>query len=129
MFGVARNVLNNQNRGSRRRTRLAARLAAEVEVVAPDHAPLSDAQRLVQTALAYLSPEARELLMLVALDGLSSAEAGVALGISPVTARVRLHRARKELREWMKRDEPVGHVEAHNRSGPAADRMEVTQWT
>jgi RNA polymerase sigma-70 factor (ECF subfamily) len=34
---------------------------------------------------------------LVALDGLSAREAGQALGIGPVAARVRLHRARRRM--------------------------------
>jgi RNA polymerase sigma-70 factor (ECF subfamily) len=37
------------------------------------------------------------VLELVALDGLSVRDAGRALGIGPVAARVRLHRARKAL--------------------------------
>ena len=38
------------------------------------------------------------MLELVALDGLSVSEAGQALGIGAVAARVRLHRARRRLR-------------------------------
>jgi RNA polymerase sigma factor (sigma-70 family) len=44
-------------------------------------------------------PEAeRAVLELVALDELSVAEAAAAAGLRPVTARVRLHRARRKLR-------------------------------
>jgi RNA polymerase sigma-70 factor (ECF subfamily) len=42
-----------------------------------------------------LSESDRELLLLVAWEGLTHAEAAAALGISPVAARSRLHRARK----------------------------------
>ena len=40
----------------------------------------------------------RAVLELVAIDELSLAEAAAAAGIRPVTARVRLHRARRKLR-------------------------------
>jgi RNA polymerase sigma-70 factor (ECF subfamily) len=41
----------------------------------------------------------RAVLELVALDELSLAEAAAAVGIRPVAARVRLHRARRKLRD------------------------------
>ena len=44
--------------------------------------------------MAELSDEDRALLELVALDGLSVADAARALGVKPGTARVRLHRSR-----------------------------------
>lgn len=40
----------------------------------------------------------RAVLELVALDELSLTEAAAAAGVRPVTARVRLHRARRKLR-------------------------------
>jgi RNA polymerase sigma-70 factor (ECF subfamily) len=49
----------------------------------------------LRAALAGLSESDRELLLLVAWEGLTHAEAAAALGISPVAARSRLHRARK----------------------------------
>ena len=48
--------------------------------------------------LAGLPAGERAVLELVALDGLSAVEAGQALGIGSVAARVRLHRARRRLR-------------------------------
>jgi RNA polymerase sigma factor (sigma-70 family) len=48
----------------------------------------------LRSALDGLSDSDRELLLLVAWEGLSHAEAAAALGISPVAARSRLHRAR-----------------------------------
>jgi RNA polymerase sigma-70 factor (ECF subfamily) len=48
--------------------------------------------------LAELPAGERAVLELVALDGLSVHEAGRVLGISPVAARVRLHRARRRVR-------------------------------
>lgn len=48
-------------------------------------------------ALAALNDTDRELLLLVAWDGLSNAEAAQVLGISKATFGVRLHRARARL--------------------------------
>jgi RNA polymerase sigma-70 factor (ECF subfamily) len=50
-------------------------------------------------ALAMLSEDDREVLLLVTWEQLSPAEAAVALAIPPGTARSRLHRARALLRE------------------------------
>ena len=48
----------------------------------------------LRAALSSLSEAEREVLLLVAWDGLSPTEAGVVLGLTPVAARSRLHRAR-----------------------------------
>ena len=59
-----------------------------------------DAERLyprLERALARLSPGDRDLLLLVEREGLKPSEAARALGIRPVTARVRLLRARRKL--------------------------------
>ena len=49
----------------------------------------------LRAALGGLTESDRELLLLVAWEGLTPAQAGAALGISPVAARSRLHRVRK----------------------------------
>lgn len=49
------------------------------------------------SALASLSESDRDLLLLVAWDGLTPEQAGAALGISRRTLAVRLHRARQRL--------------------------------
>ena len=48
----------------------------------------------LRAALTALTASERELLLLVAWEGLSPAEAGAVLGLTPVAARSRLHRAR-----------------------------------
>ncbi|MFC7713576.1 sigma factor-like helix-turn-helix DNA-binding protein [Nonomuraea recticatena] len=61
-----------------------------------------DAERQMRHALEAMRdlPEGeRAVLELVAIDQLSVAEAAAALGIRQVTARVRLHRARRALLE------------------------------
>ena len=51
----------------------------------------------VMAALAQLKTIDRDLVLLVAWDELSVAEAGQVLGLRPVTARSRLHRARQRM--------------------------------
>jgi RNA polymerase sigma-70 factor (ECF subfamily) len=46
-------------------------------------------------ALRQLAPIDREALLLVAWEGLTSAQAARAVGVAPVAFRVRLHRARR----------------------------------
>ncbi|MFZ1925057.1 MAG: RNA polymerase sigma factor [Solirubrobacteraceae bacterium] len=55
-------------------------------------------------ALACLNDAERELLLLIAWDGLSPAEAATVLGIKPATARVRLLRARRRLTQALSRE-------------------------
>jgi RNA polymerase sigma-70 factor (ECF subfamily) len=55
-------------------------------------------------ALARLNDVDRELLLLIAWDGLSPAEAATVLGIKPATARVRLSRARRRLTQALSRE-------------------------
>lgn len=55
----------------------------------------------LRLGLAAISPGDRELLLLVAWDGLSVAEAAEVLGMTPVAARSRLHRARARARQAM----------------------------
>ena len=55
-------------------------------------------QAQTYAAMRRLAQCDREVLELVALDGLGALEAARALGISPVAARVRLTRARRRLR-------------------------------
>jgi RNA polymerase sigma-70 factor (ECF subfamily) len=53
--------------------------------------------RAVRAAIDALPEVDRELLTLTVWDGLSVAEAAIACGLVPGTARVRLHRARRRL--------------------------------
>ena len=64
---------------------------------------------LVLRALSRLSEPDREALLLVAWDGLSTAEGAIALGCSQTAFKVRLHRARRRLRSELgrlERDRP-----------------------
>ena len=93
LYGIATNVVREHLR-----KRPAHGLVDDEPVVdwdAVDARLDADAQRDdLRRALEVLSPDDQRLLLLVAWDGLSPAEAGAVLGLTPVAARSRLHRAR-----------------------------------
>lgn len=98
---------------ARRRRRTFARLRAMLDRVSvvpaqPGRSPEDDAlsterSRLVTEALAELSHEHREALLLVDLGSLSGVEAAKALGVPPGTLWRRLHEARAELHARVRR--------------------------
>lgn len=99
LLAVARRVLANQRRRSATQDRAVASAAVERALPAEPHAGL-DAP--LQRALLQLAEKDRELLTLIAWDGLTPAEAGQVLGVSSVGARVRLHRARRRLESLLR---------------------------
>ncbi len=96
LYGTARHVLANQNRGARRRDRLTERLRGELCRELATARPREESAFL--QALAGLKETDRELLMLIGWEELTPAQAARTLGISPLAARTRLHRARRRLR-------------------------------
>jgi RNA polymerase sigma-70 factor (ECF subfamily) len=96
LYGTARHVLANQERGTRRRDRLTERLRDELRQQLPVQ-PAQEGSAFIE-ALARLGEADRELLMLIGWEELTPAEAAQTLGISPLAARTRLHRARRRLR-------------------------------
>jgi RNA polymerase sigma-70 factor (ECF subfamily) len=99
LLGVARRVLANQRRAAGRRLALAQRAGLE-RAAEPERRPILE-------ALERLSESDRELLLLVAWDGLSPGEAAAALRCSRTAVKVRLHRARRRLRTELERLEPT----------------------
>jgi RNA polymerase sigma-70 factor (ECF subfamily) len=96
LLGVARRVLGSHRRAEGRRAGLARRLA---ENAAPAIVAQVSGDRQLGLALERLSESDRELLLLIAWDGLAPAQAAAALGVKPSTLRVRLLRARRRLRD------------------------------
>jgi RNA polymerase sigma-70 factor (ECF subfamily) len=92
LYGVARRTLANHRRSAARRASLVHRLQIE----APGGAVSAVDERLLD-ALRTLPRRDREVLMLLAWEGLTPAEAAQVLGCSAVAYRIRLHRARKRL--------------------------------
>lgn len=101
LLGVARNLSRNARRKSQRE----AAFVNDVSAVTVPWAemPIEDraASAEVMGALAQLKAVDRDLILLVAWDELTPSEAGQVLGLRPVTARSRLHRARQRLSALM----------------------------
>lgn len=98
LYGVARRVLANQRRGERRRERLEVRLLLEPSVWRPAARAEDDVDLdAVARAFHRLPARDREVLELVAWEGLAPRDLSIVLDCSLATARVRLHRARKRL--------------------------------
>ncbi|HUJ56465.1 MAG TPA: sigma-70 family RNA polymerase sigma factor [Gaiellaceae bacterium] len=98
LLGVARKVIAGQFRSQSRRDALAARLrATDVEDTPADPASALADRDEVLAAFAALGERDREVLRLIAWDGLSNAEASDVLAITRLAFAVRLHRARRRL--------------------------------
>jgi RNA polymerase sigma-70 factor (ECF subfamily) len=98
LFGVARRVIANQRRGERRRSALSDRLVENFDQGAFETAGSPDEASALARAFASLSESNRELLSLVAWEGLTREELAIALGTTRAVVRLRLHRAGKRLR-------------------------------
>jgi len=107
LLGIAARCLADHLRDQYRRADAFARLGARPSL-SPDETErveaMIDAARLaapLEQGLRQLTDNERELLLLVAEEGLPVAEAGRALGIPAPAARMRLNRARRKLRPFM----------------------------
>jgi RNA polymerase sigma-70 factor (ECF subfamily) len=96
LLGIARRVLANRRRSEARAAALRERLASAPRVLVDQQSGTSLDPRL-EMALRALSEQDREILLLVAWDGLEPVRAARVLGIRPGTFAVRLHRARRRL--------------------------------
>lgn len=97
LLGVARKTLSTHRRSAGRRRSLVTKLEAEASSVWSEQANESR----VAEALMRLSAKDREAITLVAWEGLRPSEAAVVVGQSPMAFRVRLHRAKRRLREQL----------------------------
>jgi len=107
LFGVARNVVNAERRRTARALTVEHRIAgrrllddAEIARMEARIDAAADARRAYQ-AMDRLSEADRAVLELAALDGLALPDVAQVLGITPVAARVRLHRARRRIRDLL----------------------------
>lgn len=96
LYATARRVIANQGRSRRRRIALEERLALEAAVSPAD--PSDGEAALVHEALRRLEPRDREVLLLAEWEGLSPGQIAAVMGCLAVTARGRLHRARRRFR-------------------------------
>lgn len=93
LYATARRVLANHRRAQRRRANLAG--ALESEPLVTTSAPPGAESHRVAAALAELREDERELLLLVAWEGLDATALAAVLRCSRNAARIRLHRARR----------------------------------
>jgi len=105
LYGVATHVAAGQRRRQQQVLDLHTRLKGR-RLLGPDDYERIDEQidaarrvRALHAAVAALPPSEREVIELVAVDGLTPQEVAAALGLRPITARVRLARARRRLRD------------------------------
>lgn len=94
LLACARNVLANSQRGERRRAALIERLTT---TAGRSGVRIEDGGSTLAAAFATLGERDRELLLLIAWDGLSPERAAAVLGCSQRAFAMRLHRARKRL--------------------------------
>jgi RNA polymerase sigma factor (sigma-70 family) len=118
LYATARRVLANQQRSFRRRAALQERLALEAAAATHEPPPLGEETALVHEALKRLVPRDREVLLLAEWEGFTPAEIGEVVGCTAVTARGRLHRARRRFQtlfEQLSRDPTPAAAEARLR--------------
>jgi len=107
LFGIARNVVRSEQRRAGREQRANARFEGRRLLDADDVVRLQERidaaarSRELYAALEALPDGERAVFELGALDDLSPREVAAVLGIHPITARVRLHRARVALRSQL----------------------------
>src|SRR3954466_15874121 len=107
LFTVARNLYWNYRRDTLVEDTAATELLTLWPAPAPwpspfDLAVAGELERRIERALATLSPQYREVLLLVGREGLTPTEAAVGCGISPEALRQRLSRARAALAEKLR---------------------------
>jgi RNA polymerase sigma factor (sigma-70 family) len=100
LLTVAHNHLRNHRRRLARDRALVERLPPPQDVPPPSE-PTALGWREIRRALDALTDDDRELVLLVAWDGLSPAQAASVLGLTPAAARTRLHRARARLADLL----------------------------
>lgn len=114
LFGVARNVVRNHHRSIFRRERLAHRLSAVAEAETVEPIERDDA---LWFALARLSPDDRDLLMMRAWEQLSIGDIASLLDCTPNAASLRLHKARGRLRTELTAEADDGAAKERGSSG------------
>jgi RNA polymerase sigma factor (sigma-70 family) len=104
LYGVATNVLRNHQRSELRRLDMLGRMAAESRFVSSVAASIDDAvifaatAQSVAAAMVALQSDWRDVVLLIAVQGLSYEDAALALNVPVGTVRSRLFRAREQLR-------------------------------
>ena len=108
LFGIARRVHTRQRRRTKSFLRLVSKNTnAQIAYAGEETSAIEsaiDAARAaseMREAMQRLSAGEREVLELVALEGLSPSEAALALDLTPNAARLKLSRARRHMRRML----------------------------
>ena len=108
LYGIANHVASEERRRRFQVSLMEMRIAGR-DLLADDdierlerRIDASADARSVYEALDNLPEGDRRLLELIAVDGLTPAQAAGVLGISRIAARVRLHRSRRRLRDFLR---------------------------
>lgn len=125
LYAIAGNVVANQWRASSRRRDLDVRLAHEAGAAGPGADPVDvvDRRDAFSVAFSRLDDSEREVLRLVAWDGLTTRDAAAVFGCSSGAFRVRLHRARRKLAKQL---EAAGHIQGEGREAAANPVEEIS---
>jgi RNA polymerase sigma factor (sigma-70 family) len=116
LYGIATNLIGRHRRAEIRLYRALARTGAD-PVTEPftdlvdDRVSAGHASRQLAAALARLSAEVRDTMLLAAWGDLSYEEIAVALGVPTGTVRSRLSRARSKLRQTLGDTDPSALAE------------------
>ena len=105
LFGAARNELRKAAGRQRTDDDLGAALSSEAARALCDGWPETEADEAALEAIATLSRLDQEIITLTAWEELAPREIAVVLGLSANVVRIRLHRARGDLRSLLKREQ------------------------
>jgi RNA polymerase sigma factor (sigma-70 family) len=108
LCGIALNVAKMRLRRAAIEARVLAAAASNNLLLAQEDRDLLDA---VRDALDVLPPGQRDVVLMHYIDGLSCDEIAALLGSTPGAVRVRLHRARAQLRRELEPVEPIPEEE------------------
>jgi RNA polymerase sigma-70 factor (ECF subfamily) len=116
LFGIATRLAQRHWRREERELRAYARTGADPAVPSHDDRAASDADAAaagpaLAAALARLTRNERDVLLLYAWEDLGYGEIAAALSISPGTVKSRLHRARGRVRQSLAAAGELDHLE------------------
>ena len=104
LFGTARNELRMAERRTQTANHLAIELAGRLRLSDNEPTHTDDNTARINTALGKLSRIDYEIVTLTAWEGLTPREIAAVLGLSPNVVRIRLHRARSQVRGSLQDD-------------------------
>jgi RNA polymerase sigma-70 factor (ECF subfamily) len=122
LYGVARRLIANQHRGTGRHAKLHVRLSREPPFESRDPSSLVADRDATLSAFSALSDRDREILMLVAWEGVGSRAGAEILGCTRTAFELRLFRARRRLEKELA---ATGHLPldgSHSPSTPASEK-------